>query len=80
MQQEVSLADGELRRLQSEFEAAVEERGVAITDEDRRKAVARAVSISGKLHAAEDRLRAAKRTLAKAQGDTYRRDEATPQI
>jgi hypothetical protein len=80
LQQRVSRAMETVEQLEREFEAAVDARGRAESDVARSSAVKHAAIISGKLRDARQRLSDAKRAVAKAQGDDYIRDEATPSI
>jgi hypothetical protein len=80
LQDIVARATEELIRVESELEVAAEERRTATTEAARQQAVAHAVAVFGKIEAARKRLSDAKRSLAKAQGDTFRDDETTRTI
>jgi hypothetical protein len=80
LEQLVSRAAEDVRRLEREFDVAVEERMSASSDSACGDATERAAGVSSELSNARERLSEARRTLAKAQGDTYRSDEATPTI
>ena len=79
LEDDVARALGWVQRAEKDNEAALEQRSVAHSAEEKRAGLAAWLKTNDRLTAARQDLSEAKRRLARAQGDTFRAD-ATPTI